>query len=77
MTTIHWVIIGGLLAAVITAGGISYIFDQGVDAGADNTRAAVSTETVRATEAARQDKEKVDEKVRRTPLDVLIDGQLR
>lgn len=74
LSQIQLIIIGGLLAVVITAGGITYIYSKGEKAGAGDVRAKVATETTRATNEARTDKEKANEKARNTPLDALIDA---
>ncbi len=71
---IHFAIIGGLLAVVLTAGGFMWVFSEGKSAGAGKVTTAVQTETIKAGETARIKREKADEDVRATPYGDRADG---
>lgn len=74
LSKIQLAIIGGLLAVVLTAGGIAWVFNKGQTAGSSEVKAKVATETVRTLDAARISKERTDEDVHRTPYDDRADG---
>lgn len=74
LSPIQWAIVGGLLAVVLTAGGIMWIYDKGETAGSSKVTTAVQEKTVETLGRARTEKEKANEAVRRTPLDDLVDG---
>ena len=74
LSQIQLIIIGGLLAVVLTAGGIAYIYDKGGDAASAEIKATVATETIKTLDAARKTKEQADEEVRRTPFNDRVDG---
>lgn len=49
-------------------------YNKGATAGGDKVKTAVQGETIKKLDDARTRKEKIDEEVRRTPLDDRIDG---
>lgn len=66
------------LIALVLIGGTAWLlrseFSKGRKAGEAGVTSAVQTETIRQVEGARQQKEKADEEVRRTPYDDRVDG---
>jgi hypothetical protein len=74
LTRIHLIIIGSLLAAVLTAGGIAWVFHKGESAGAGKVTTAVQEKTIQALDAARISKEKTDAEVHGTPYGERADG---
>jgi hypothetical protein len=74
LSQIQLIIIGGLLAAVITAGGIAYIYDAGGDSREGAVTGAVQSKTIETLDAARGAKERADADVRATPYEGRVDG---
>ncbi len=71
---IQLIIIGGLLAVVLTAGGIAWIFREGKSAGEGAVKSAVQSKTIETLDAARISKEKTDAEVHSTPYSDRADG---
>lgn len=65
---------GGLLAAVLAAGAVAWIYGRGERAGSSAVTSAVQSQTIQALDRARTTKEKADEDVQRTPYDDRADG---
>lgn len=74
LSQIQLAIVGGLLAVVLTAGGIAYVFHKGESAGSITVTNAVQQKTRETLDRARITKEKADEDVRRTPYSDRVDG---
>jgi hypothetical protein len=74
LTQIQAIVIGGALAVVLVGGAITYVYNKGERAGSADVKAAVQSETIKATEGARISKEKTDVEVIRTPYDDRADG---
>jgi hypothetical protein len=74
LSSIQLAIIGGLLAAVLTAGGIAYVFDKGETAGAGAVIGAVQSKTIETLDSARVAKERADADVRATPYNDRVGG---
>lgn len=74
LSQIQLIIIGGLLAAVITVGGIAYIYSKGETAGSSKVTTSVQQETIKTLDAARQRKDNADAEVRSTPYEGRVDG---
>ncbi len=73
----HKIIILMVFAGLVIAGVlgvVNHIYTKGEKAGASGVTTAVQGETIKQTEKARQDKEKVNEAIRDKPLDAVIDG---
>lgn len=66
------------LAVLALIGATAWVlrseFNKGRKAGEAGVTSAVQTETIRRVDGARQQKEKADEEVRRTPYDDRVDG---
>lgn len=63
-----------LAAVVLVGGAIFYIYGKGERAGSADVVAKVNAETVRTLDAARRNKERIEDAVRDAPLDSVIDG---
>jgi hypothetical protein len=74
LSQIQLIIIGGLAAVVLTAGGIAYIYGKGADAGSSAVNTAVQKKTVETLDAARKAKEQADQDVRSKPYGDRVDG---
>lgn len=74
LSRIQLIMIGAALAVVLIGGGLAYVYREGKDAGSSAVTSAVQTQTIQTLDKARQEKEKANEAVRRTPLDDLVDG---
>lgn len=74
LSRIQLVLVGGLLAVVLTAGAIAFVYDRGERAGSGAVTTAVQTQTIQALDKARTTKEKADEDVQRTPYGDRADG---
>lgn len=74
LSPIQWAIVGGLLAVVLTAGGIMWIYDEGETAGAGKVTNALQEKTIEALDAARARKDKADAETRATPYSDRVEG---
>lgn len=74
LSQIQLIIIGALLAAVLTAGGIMYIYSKGEKAGSSGVTTKVQQETIKTLDAARKAKDQADKDVRSQPYDERVES---
>jgi hypothetical protein len=74
LSQIQLIIIGGLLAVVITAGGITYIYSKGERAGSSSVTTKVQQETIKTLDKARVTKEQADQETIAKPYSERADG---